>query len=266
MAECQNIQRLLDAFIDNELASSEAAAVQSHIESCASCSTQLEDLLSLKRVLQEMPRPEVPPGLEHRVQRIAEEARSTRPRAWSARRWWLLSAGAATAAALVLLVVLGKGGLSSASKPMYASMIEDHRHLLSKSSKMDMMSDDREALWNWLRGKVSFSVPSSLVYRAELSLEGGRVIKEKGEETVSIKYKWEGQRTSLYAMKDGPPMPAGAEKIMVKGKPLYFDRYEGHNVMMWEEEGLFVCAVSTLARDKLIKMLMEVQAGRPLEV
>jgi anti-sigma factor RsiW len=264
MQECQSVQRLLDAFIDNEVCSSEAALVQQHIEDCSECASLLEDLLALKKTLRELPQDKPSPALKARVlERLDKEAKGRIP-AWLGFRPWPLAVGAA--AALIVLAVIWQGGFVKFSEPMYPLMLADHHHVLSSKAETDMMSEDPEALWKWMNERSPFPIPSSLVSRSKLSLVGGRVAKMKGEDMVSIHYMHAEKQVSLHAMKSQAPMPSSAKKMMVKGMPLFVDRYEGYNVVMWKEGGLLVCAVSDLQKDSLIDMIVEAHPGKPLEV
>lgn len=265
MQECEDIQRLLDAFVDDELLSSEVAAVQRHLDSCPTCARLLEDLLSLKQRLRELPGDEPPAHLRARVlERL--EAEGGEPRTFlKGRLGWSLSLGAAAAALVVVAVVWGGKALGP-KEPMYSSLVTDHRHKLSPSEPGDMMSKDPKALAKWLNGHASFSIPETLVARQKFHLMGGRVTKMDGKEMVSIRYEVSKKPTSLHVMGGDAPMPPTAKKEMVKGMPLYVDRHRGYNIVMWKEGGLLVCAVSALRKDSLLEMIADSQPGKPLEI
>jgi len=65
---------LLSAYIDGELSTQEAAAVQAHVCACPSCRGISENLRRTKSVLARAPRRAMPPGLVADI-----EARLTRP-------------------------------------------------------------------------------------------------------------------------------------------------------------------------------------------
>ena len=266
MNKCSDVQDLLDAYIDNELSSSEAAAVQRHVESCHTCSAHLKELEELKRALREAPRPQVSLQLRERVvQGIRQEKRSPISLLLRGRPHGLIAAGLA-AAALVAGVILWSGGLFKAQEPMYASILADHRRSLSSTAKTDMMTSDRQALWSWLNEHTSFLLPPSLVARIKLGLLGGRFMKMDGEEAASIQYSWKGGRVSLIAMDSHDPMPASSRKRMFKGRALFIDTYKGYNVLMWHEGGLLVCAVTALDSKEIMDMLFEDISEGPLKV
>ena len=265
MRECEDTQILLDAFVDDELLSSEVATVQRHLDSCPTCAGLLEDLLVMKQGLKELPRDELPAHLKARVlERLEGEGREPKS-LFKGRFGWSLGLGAAAAALVVVAVVWGGKALGP-KEPMYSSLVTDHQHKLSPTASSDMMSKDPKALANWLNGHASFSIPETLVARQKFELMGGRVTKMNGEEMVSIRYEVSKESTTLHVMGASYPMPRTAKKEMVKGMPLYVDRHGGYNIVMWKEGGLLVCAVSALRKDSLLEMIADTQPGKPLEI
>ena len=264
MSRCCDIQELLDAFADNELLSSEAAVVLRHLEACSSCKALLEDVLTLKRTIRDLPRPSVPPGLGARVLRELKRGMSPSPKKRSQLRRWSFAVGVATM--LVAVVVAWWSGFFLIGHPMYSSMVADHRRPLSPEAPTDILTDDGEALGRWLRGHASFPVPSSLISRTKLTLVGGRVLRIGGEEIASVRYRGEGEQASLYVMKAHNSVPVSARRLMVGGVPLFIDSYGSYNIVMWHEGGVLVCAVSTLGRDSMVELVLEAHTERSLKV
>ena len=263
MKECSDIRGLLDAFVDNEMSSTEAAAVQRHVESCSSCSAHVESLLKLKATLSELPRPKASGSLrEQLVQRLRGEKRPL-PVALGG-RWGLVVAG--VAAAMLVVAVSWWAGSYRADQRMYASMLANHQRPISPEAATDMMTSDRQSLWRWLNQRTSFIMPSSLLARSEMALAGGRVLSMDGEKVASIQYHMGEKRVSLFAMESHGPMPTSARKSTFKGQPLFIDTYQGYNVVMWREGDLLICAVSALAHSGLMKMLFDGQPKEPLKV
>lgn len=263
MKECSDIRGLLDAFVDNEMSSTEAAAVQRHVESCSSCSAHVESLLKLKAALSELPGPEASGSLrEQLVQRLRGEKRPL-PVVLGG-RWGLVVAG--VAAAMLVVAVSWWAGSYRADQRMYASMLTDHQRPLSPDAATDMMTSDRQALWQWLNEHTSFFLPSSLVSRSTLALLGGRIATMGGDEVAAVQYHMGEKRVSLFAMESHAPMPTSARKSTFKGQPLFIDTHQGYNVLMWREGDLLICAVSALAHGGLMKMLFDGQPKEPLKV
>ncbi len=264
MEECRSVQWLMDAFIDNELLSSEAAVVQRHVESCPSCSALLEDLIAIKNSLRELPHERPSPELKTSILGRLEEEEQRRPAFW--RRRPLLSLSLAASAAVVALAVFWAAGALRLDEPMYSSMVADHQRVLSPASTTDMMTHDPEALWHWLNQQSSFAIPSSLVFRKSMDLIGGRITTMDGDKVVSIRYRQDNRNASFHIMERHTSMPSSAKKKMVKGMFLFVDKYRGYNIVMWKEGGFLVCAVSDLQQASLFEMIVESSPERGLEV
>jgi anti-sigma factor RsiW len=264
MQDCQNVEWLLDAYIDNELLSSEVAAVQKHLESCSKCSAHLNDLLALKEGLRELSKERSSPHLRARILGQFESEKRGRLAAWVGLRWRPLAVGAL--ATLVVLAAFLGPQLLLPDQPMYSSILLDHSHQLSPDEPTDMMSKDPEALWRWLNRRASFKVPPSLVSRSKFDLVGGRVMKKNNEEVVSIRYEVSDTKATFHVMESQVEMPASAQKQMVEGIPIFIDRYRGYNIVMWEEGGLLVCAVSALNEDSLLAMIIDAHPDKPMEI
>lgn len=64
---CQEIEALLEAFLNQELDARQRAAVENHLLSCSECSTKLADLSLSREWLAEMMEVELPQGLHERI-------------------------------------------------------------------------------------------------------------------------------------------------------------------------------------------------------
>ncbi len=102
---CERIERMLGAFVDGELNSRQAAAVEKHVGLCPSCARKLDDLRTLSSLVADAVADEpLPPTLRASVMRVVRTEcpdRETPRRAPHWRRW-----GTALACSLCLVVVV----------------------------------------------------------------------------------------------------------------------------------------------------------------
>ena len=101
---------LLGAYVLGVLDLSEQGAVQAHLDGCAPCRREVEDLREMEQALGELP-PEAflagpPPGGDLLLRRTIDEVRGEHRR-----QTWRNRSLLAAAAALVLVVALGGGAL-----------------------------------------------------------------------------------------------------------------------------------------------------------
>ncbi len=106
---CATTQKALSAYLDRQLLVWEKDRVALHLQTCASCQEELEDLISLKKEMRSCPMPGMPAELRARIESETFR-RKVDWRSWWAgtspfktsvfRRWWapafVLAAGAAS--------------------------------------------------------------------------------------------------------------------------------------------------------------------------
>src|SRR5687767_1804438 len=107
MSSCTEIRDELKAYADGELAGSLRGSVRQHVERCAACGRELEEIQTLSRQLREldtaMPRPELRSRILAHVP--VEIQTSRRPSPWWRTPGFAFGLGSA-ACALLLLVVM----------------------------------------------------------------------------------------------------------------------------------------------------------------
>jgi len=74
--QCSEIQENLSAYLDGELDPAGAAELESHLEGCESCRSELESLRSTVELVRSVPRVQAPPVLK---QRLASATSSRKP-------------------------------------------------------------------------------------------------------------------------------------------------------------------------------------------
>ncbi len=106
---CGDIEGLVQACLDRELAEAQVAALQGHLQQCEACRATFGPLLEMIRQFERAPTPEAPAGLYERVLAVLPELEAAPPvervlpGRFLARLAWL------TAAAAVLLAALWPG-------------------------------------------------------------------------------------------------------------------------------------------------------------
>lgn len=121
---CEQIERQLGRYVDNELSATERKDVEAHLEYCSSCRAELEELRELVAgiaVPVDVPVPDsLWPSIE---QRLLQKERVSVPQ-HPTHRFRMRTAPWAIAAGIVLAVGLGMFGLSSLDTPAHASTVD----------------------------------------------------------------------------------------------------------------------------------------------
>jgi anti-sigma factor RsiW len=202
-----DIEAQVDAYLDGELAATDAAELEAHLSGCPSCERFRAGRLALRAaVAAELPRLEAPAALQARVRTAVREAaaretpasaesRPTEP-ARSARavprrpvfpavsRWLAL---AATLAA----VAIGSWQLSAArtaSSLLADEVLASHVRSLMPGHLSDVVSTDQHTVKPWFDGKLDFSPPVHDFAGRGYPLLGGRLDYLSGRPVAALVY------------------------------------------------------------------------------
>ena len=119
---CKQIERELGRYVDNEVSSTERAEIETHLETCSSCRSELAELRELVEGIGSPEIVSVPDTLWASIERQLDqpdEAKST-----GNRRFRFRGAPWALAAAVVLAVGLGVIGIASFDTSARASNVD----------------------------------------------------------------------------------------------------------------------------------------------
>lgn len=104
---CAKVKRMLSLVLDGEAPAELRAAVEDHLERCAGCRKEFQELKEIKALLQSMPSPEMPSYLTARVLARLQEKESAQPGFIPV--LWRIAAALLIAIGLGLGVVIGQG-------------------------------------------------------------------------------------------------------------------------------------------------------------
>ncbi|MGO9830924.1 MAG: anti-sigma factor family protein [Myxococcaceae bacterium] len=176
----------LHAYVDNELSVERTLEVRSHLASCAACRRDLDQIRSLRAVLQRTLTPSEPSAaFLRKLRHSVRAADSSRWRTRLTRTAWSL--GPLAAAALV--VVFASPPIRRASGDLTGEVVSAHLRSLQAAHLTDVASSDRHTVKPWFQGKVPFSFPVRDFGEQGFVLEGGRLDYLAGQPVAALVYR-----------------------------------------------------------------------------
>ena len=161
----------LETYLDGELPSAEASAMDAHLRQCNSCGADLANHLQLKRSLQAAGK-RYAPSAEFRA-RVRRKI--TAPRSRFAGWLWPALAGVMALLAVATLLV-GYTQRERALQQHFFSEIADlHVATLASTAPVDVVSTDRHTVKPWFQGKIPFTFNLPELQGSGFDLLGGRL-------------------------------------------------------------------------------------------
>lgn len=209
---CESWRDKLDAYVDGELPSSDAAALAKHLRECAACSSEALERVQMKRAVAVAGKRFQPSAeLRQKVQR------SLGPGARREGSWvWKIVALPAT---LVLVLSVAVGLYVSHEKTqrqrVYSELTDLHVATLASATPVDVVSTDRHTVKPWFAGKIPFSFNLPELQGTDFTLVGGRVTYLGQSPGAHLIYRLRQHQISVFIFQD-----RGDEKALGTSAPV----------------------------------------------
>ena len=233
---CNETKNLLNAYVDGALDSAGSLSVESHIQRCTSCLTDMENLRSLSSAIQNGGlRFTAPSSLKRKVQAAIGAANPGVKRSFFNWRW----AGALASAVLVVVV----GLLLSAQRPksseealLVDDIVSSHVRSMMANHITDVASSDSHTVKPWFGGKLDYSPPAKDLTAQGFRLVGGRLDYLDNRPVAAVVYQRSQHFINLFVW------PATNTEI----KPEDQLARQGYNIIHWTRAGMTYWLVSEL--------------------
>jgi anti-sigma factor RsiW len=254
MSECRELEPLLAAYVDGEVAPPDAAHVQAHLSSCPPCRRRVEGERAVRGVLQARRHelvPAAPAGLRRRCAAAGPAALSTASvgrRRLAPGRWVPLSFAASVLLAVAAVFFMGlNGGVEALATQLALDHIKcfqfapEHTEVDSK-----LAGDAWHRSYAWL-----INVPRSEPVE-QLELLGVRRCLSTQGASAHIMYRWRGHPLSMYVLNSQPKAAVSPERLVSR---------VGQEAVIWTDAGRTYAVVSRGQRADLERIAHHMRAS-----
>ncbi len=243
---CESLKGKLDTYLDGELPEQEMRAFDSHVRSCASCSSDALGKLQMKRAMQ-IAGKRFTPSAEFRKrieQTIAPKRRSfafggLRPK-------WILAAAAIALVTFALFIARNVSD-RSAQQQVSSEIADLHVGTLASSSPVDVISTDRHTVKPWFQGKIPFSFNLPELQNTEFSLLGGRLTYLDQTPGAQLIYDYRKHHISVFIFQERS-LPASLGGSFLPPKQLPF------NMETWTRDSLRYFVIGDASKDEIDRL------------
>ena len=220
---CETTRRLIDAYMDSELDSSNAIEIEEHLSECDGCRSILESRQELSRAIKSAATyAPVPDSL--RIQ-IRKEVRVT-PRI----RFGLMSTGIAFAVGVILMLAVWRPW-SSVQDRMIGDVLSQHELAVASHKPTELTSADPKKLQSWFADKAGFIPTVPRLSAQGFDLSGGRLGVVGGRTVPVLVYRHGKHDIDIFVTFSGENPPIDADR-------------DGIHVRTWNDCGIDYWAVS----------------------
>jgi len=223
---CVDAARLLDAYVDDELAAPEAAAFRTHASGCRACGRAVEGRLALRRAVRRMPYYSAPDRLRAMV--------TSKTRASGHRRHAVVAAAAALVLAAGTFMAVRAVQLRDATGVIADRLVTDHVRALQTSRALDVRSSDQHTVKPWFLGRIDYAPPVDDLAAAGFPLLGGRLAAVEGRTVAVLVYQRRLHPIAVFVWPASDTRTRAADARAVRG----------FNVRHWTAHGMSYWAVT----------------------
>jgi anti-sigma factor RsiW len=252
---------MIQLYLDNELTGSDEQELLTHLESCANCRQEVEELKAFSsRIKQVRPFATAPTALRERIlQQTGEQEKkkdtegqnvvvpltsvpttgSSRPK----RMWFPAAIAAMLCLAAGLSFLVPHLHREAAAKSFIDTAIMAHGGLSNANMPLDVQSDSPQVVSDWFASRVSFPfrMPNDGIAsddNAKYKLAGGRLMTFSGEPAALLEFKMQNDTVSVLIASGKKAQARGGRITYSSGIRFHSTDRDGLHIVSWENKKL----------------------------
>jgi anti-sigma factor RsiW len=251
--KCDDVQHLIDAYIDDELDLVKTVEVEQHLQDCIDCAKMYKERQLVQAAIHTgMLYHKAPAHLQKRIQSSLRQAnKDSAPRTMP---WRLFS----VAAALIVIIVMAWSlvpffSLSTVNEPLVQEVLSSHVRSLMANHLVDVASTDQHTVKPWFDGKLDFSPPVVDLASQGFPLVGGRLDYLNNRPVAALVYKYRNHYINLFIW-PSTQSSNGNTTIVTR---------QGYHLFFWTRSGMTYWVVSDVEENTLQKFVQLIQTSIP---
>jgi anti-sigma factor (TIGR02949 family) len=203
MMNCEEADRFLDAYLDDELEPDKRAELEQHLLECAECGEKLRRLREFRSFFAaNAPHYPAPPELRNKVLARLEVRRKSQLMALARQPWVYV------AALLIVGVSVAWLGFSPNSEKLIVDQaLANFKRAALLERVCDVVSPDPGVVKPWFNGKLDFS-PPVLLPGLNFQMRGGRLDVLENRKVAAFTYKRDKDLVTLFVWPEAAkPLP-----------------------------------------------------------
>src|SRR5579863_3246954 len=247
---CGQDRNLLAAYLDGEMPSEQANALEQHLRTCTECAAEVAGLMSARRAMRAAKTRFTPSAqFRHTIQIQSQVA----PKRRNFRAFGLLPAALATLAILVVVLVLTHQNTLQADA--FREVADLHTGDLASANPYDVVSSDRHTVKPWFQGHIPFAFNLPEFTGTEFTLLGGRMVYLRQQPAAQLVVGMRQHKISVLivqnfgAMASAFPFSTGV------------DTQDSFNVDTWSSHGLRFFVIGDAEKAEIQRLAQNIQSA-----